>query len=119
MLSSFVFLGLIAVIASSVSVSKNQTPPPAKNGEKLVCNCNYNVNRDSHVSKAIKELQAKMEHLIALVNKTSPPPPQPTTPTGKQAIYLRLPVVFLTALVKFMHIIFFSGSRDVLQGTVR
>lgn len=89
MLSSFVFLGLIDVFVSTVNVSKNQSPPPAKNGEKLVCNCNYNVNADSHVSKAIKELETKMEHLIALVNRTGPLSPQPTTPPGKRDIYLK------------------------------
>ena len=63
-----------------LSTSKGQTPVPAKNcGDKMVV-CNCNVNQDSH--KAMKALKTKIEHLIALVNKTSTP--QPTvTPSGK------------------------------------
>jgi len=39
----------------------------------MVCN----LIQDSHVSEAIKTLETKLENLITLVNKTSPPQPTP------------------------------------------
>ena len=79
---------LLAVIISGAktqlsSVKGNKTP--AKHQAKLyadkmmVCN----LIQDSHVNEAITKLEAKLETLIALVNKTSdktqiPQRPQPT-----------------------------------------
>jgi len=75
----FVFVILTVVltagnIAKSSNTANNQTPVPAQTiGKMMVCN----LIQDSHVSEAIKTLETKLEHLIALVNKTSPPQPTP------------------------------------------
>ena len=73
MRSSLVFFALIVMLivavncASTSTSAKNQTPLPAKTCENpVVCNCNVTVNRDSHVSDAIKNLETKLEKLIAL-----------------------------------------------------
>ena len=80
MRSSLVFFALIVMLIVAVNCAdasksaNNQTPPPAKTCEKpVVCNCYPTVNQDSHVSDAIKNLETKLEKLIALVNKTSTP----------------------------------------------
>jgi len=93
MLSSFDFLRLTVVLSaisvakySSVNASKNQTPIPAKRCDKEPvnnCNCHCNLHQDSRVTEEVKELKAKLEQLIALVNKTTPTNPQPTTQPGK------------------------------------
>ena len=82
MRKSFAFLVLIVIMAAvncakSSNTANNQTPPPGKACEKpVLCNCNLN-QADPHVSEAIKKIEAKLENLIALVNKTSPPQPKP------------------------------------------
>ena len=65
MCSSFVFLILI-VVTSVVSSSKYSNLRCTK-----TCD-------DSRVIEAIKNLETKMENLIALVNKTSTPQPTPS-----------------------------------------
>jgi len=73
----FVLLALNSAQSLLVNGSKNNTPPYANKVDKMmVCN----LIQDSHVSEAIKALDMKLEKLIALVNKTSLPVPQPTTP---------------------------------------
>ena len=87
MYAAYVFFGLIFVMFAAncakylpVSTSKGQTPVPGKSyGDKMVV-CNCNVNQDSH--KTMKALETQIEHLIALVNKTSAPQPS-ITPSGK------------------------------------
>lgn len=75
----FVLLALNSAQSLLVNASNNKTPPYANKVDKMmVCN----LIQDSHVSEAIKALDMKLEKLIALVNKTSFPVPQPTTPPG-------------------------------------
>ena len=84
MRSSSVFLAFVVMISamngfkcSLMNASKNQTP---------LCNCHCNVNQvPQDCNKVMKALEAKIEHLIALVNKTSilSPSPEPTKPPGK------------------------------------
>ena len=77
MRSQFVFIVLIVVIfalncTNSSNTANNQTPLPKSIGKMV---CNVNLVHDSHVNEAIKTLETKLEALIALVNKTSPPKP--------------------------------------------
>ena len=44
------------------------------------CNCHCNLHQDSSLKYAIEALETKLEHLIALVNKTSL---LKSTPSGK------------------------------------
>ena len=80
MRKSFAFLVLIVIMAAvnctkSSNTANNKTPPPSKACEKpVVYNCNLN---QADVREAIKKMEAKLENLIALVNKTSPPQPKP------------------------------------------
>ena len=86
----FIFLGLIGKILTvhrvdslPINAGKNGGPGNGKSCDKaVVCNCNYNVKVHSHVSGDIRELKTKMEQLIALMNKTSPSTPPPTTLPG-------------------------------------
>ena len=87
MRSSLVFLGAIVLILSvnggqalPVSLTNNLTPDTIKTDKTVVFNCN--ANQDSNISEAIKALETKMDHLIALVNKTSTQA-QPSTVAGK------------------------------------
>ena len=73
-----VFIVVLNGAKSSSVINDNQTPSGTANhcGKMVVCNCN--LNQDSmDVSKAIKTLETKLENLIALVNKTLPPKPNP------------------------------------------
>ena len=42
------------------------------------CNCHCNLHQDPRFFEAIKALEAKVEGLITIVNKTSPHTPFPT-----------------------------------------
>ena len=76
--SSFVVLGLIVVI-SAVNGAKSSLINASKHPTPLCqCNCNCNLNHDSH---AMKALEAKLDHLVAVINKTSTP--QPIIASGK------------------------------------
>ena len=69
-----------------VSLTKNQTPYTVNTlrDNTVVLNCN--VNHDSRdISKAIKALETRIDHLIALVNETSSR--QPAMPPGKLTVY--------------------------------
>ena len=77
MLTSATFLGMLAVIISGsgaksdVGVTMNSSE---ECGKSVVCNCNFHVHEhaDSNVVIAeMKELKAKMEQLIAIVNSTT------------------------------------------------
>jgi len=76
---------LVGVECSSVTARKSQTVPPKAYPYARApvnnFNCHCNVHHDVRVSEDIRELRARLEQLIALVNKTSSP--QPTTPPGK------------------------------------
>ena len=129
--SSIDFLRLTVVLFaisvakySSVNASRNQTPIPAKRCDKEPvnnCNCHCNLHQDSHVNEDVKELKAKLEQLIALVNKTSPTNQQPITPPGKlilcgfdsQENLQQLVLIFTTKLNLVC-----SCSRILMQGTV-
>lgn len=87
MRSSLVFLGAIGLILSvnggqvlPVSLTNNLTPHIIKTDKTVIFNSN--ANQDSNISEAIKALETKMDHLIALVNKTSTQA-QPSTVPGK------------------------------------
>ena len=87
MLTSATFLGMIAVIISGsgaksdVGVTMNSSE---ECGKSVVCNCNFHVHEHADSSVVIaemKELKAKMEQLIAIVNSTTLL--KPTTAPGK------------------------------------
>ena len=88
MRSSPLYIALIITISvmsgdklSSVRASKTQTPISAKTCDKMmVCNCN--VKQDFSLREAVRALEKQMEQLIALVNKTTTPTPQPTPLPG-------------------------------------
>ena len=63
----------------TVNSADNSTKSCAKPYDKMmVCNLMCNLLQDSDANDAIKMLQAKLESLIAVVNK-----PSPTLPPGK------------------------------------
>ena len=63
----------------TVNGADNSTKSCAKPYDKMmVCNLMCNLLQDSDANDAIKMLQAKLESLIAVVNK-----PSPTVPPGK------------------------------------
>ena len=72
--SSFTKAIVVVLIALKSAISSNdkQTPYVPKTYDKMVCN----LVQDSHISEAITKLEAKMETLIALVNKTYTPEPK-------------------------------------------
>lgn len=75
-LTRAIVLVLIAV-KSAKSSNDKQTPYAPKTHDKMmVCN----LVQDSHVNEAITKLEAKLDTLIALVNKIHTPQP---TSTGK------------------------------------
>ena len=83
MLTSATFLGMIAVIISGsgaksdVGVTMNSSE---ECGKSVVCNCNFHVHEHADSSVVIaemKELKAKMEQLIAIVNSTTLLKPTP------------------------------------------
>ena len=74
--SSLVFFGIVVLVfyvnggqALPVSLTKNLTPHTMKTDKTVIFNCS--ANQDSNISEPIKALETKMDHLIALVNKTS------------------------------------------------
>ncbi|XP_044167592.1 uncharacterized skeletal organic matrix protein 5-like isoform X1 [Acropora millepora] len=76
MQSAYRFLAVIVLAVflndAFASADANQTPLAGRGS--VVCN----LIQDSHVNTAIKNLETKLEILIALVNKTRPPQPTPT-----------------------------------------
>ncbi|XP_015780172.1 PREDICTED: uncharacterized skeletal organic matrix protein 5-like isoform X4 [Acropora digitifera] len=73
MQSAYRFLALIVlVVFLNHYAHANQTP--LAGGGSVVCN----LIQDSHVNAAIKNLETKLENLIALVNKTRPLQPAPS-----------------------------------------
>ena len=76
MLTSATFFGMFAVISGSgaksgVGVTKNSSEECSKS---VVCNCYFHVHEHADSSVVIaemKELKAKMEQLIAIVNSTT------------------------------------------------
>ena len=71
--------------ALPVSLTNNLTPHTIRMDKTVVFNCN--ANQDSNISKAIKALETKMDHLIALVNKTSSQA-QPSAVPGKLIVLI-------------------------------
>ena len=75
MQSEFRFLAVIVLLVALndafTSACADQKPSAEK--PTLVCN----LIQDSHVSAEIKNLETKLENLIALVNKTYPLQPAP------------------------------------------
>jgi len=70
------FLIAVRGAKSSSVVNGNQTPSsPAKTYRDNMMVCN--LIQDSHVNEAFTKLEAKLEALIALVNKTYTPQPTP------------------------------------------
>ncbi|XP_015780169.1 PREDICTED: uncharacterized skeletal organic matrix protein 5-like isoform X2 [Acropora digitifera] len=73
MQSAYRFLALIVlVVFLNHYAHANQTP--LAGGGSVVCN----LIQDSHVNTAIKNLETKLENLIALINKTHPLQPAPS-----------------------------------------
>ena len=70
----FGFLVLTAMIFAA-NCAKTKSLTKSCDSDRVVCSCN--VNHDSQVSESIKKLETKMESLIALVNNTSTPKPNP------------------------------------------
>lgn len=68
-------LVLISVNSAKFCKGNQTTSSPAETDNKLmVCT----LIQDSHVSEAINKLEAKLENLIALVNKTCTLMPEPS-----------------------------------------
>ena len=67
--SLLVFMAVI----SSAKGAKSVSPSKPYAGNTMVCN----LIQDSHVNEAFTKLEAKLEALIALVNKTYTPQPTP------------------------------------------
>ena len=79
MLTSATFLGMFSGSGakSDVGVTKNSSE---ECGKSVVCNCNFHVHEHADSSVVIaemKELKAKMEQLIAIVNSTTLLKPTP------------------------------------------
>ena len=73
------FLAVFLVLTMNGARADNSTKSCAKPYDKMmVCNLMCNLLQDSDANDAIKMLQAKLESLIAVVNK-----PSPTLPPGK------------------------------------
>ena len=73
MQSAYRFLALIVLVVSlNHYADANQTL--LAGGGSVVCN----LIQDSHVNAAIKNLETKLENLIALINKTHPLQPAPS-----------------------------------------
>ncbi|XP_015757670.1 PREDICTED: uncharacterized skeletal organic matrix protein 5-like isoform X1 [Acropora digitifera] len=89
MQSAYRFLAVIVLAVflnhAFASADANQTPL-ARRGS-VVCN----LIQDSHVNAAIKNLETKLENLIALVNKTHPlqPAPSPVPASSCNEIFQR------------------------------
>ncbi|XP_074612356.1 putative skeletal organic matrix protein 5 [Acropora palmata] len=69
----FLVVIVLAVFLNDAFVSADANQAPLTGGGTMVCN----LIQDSHVHTAIKNLETKLENLIALVNKTRPPKPTP------------------------------------------
>lgn len=99
-----VFFGTIVVLLAvngvkslPLSLTKKQTPHTVNTlrDKTVVLNCN--VNHDScGIGEAIKALEERIDHLIALVNETSPR--QRALPPGKLTVYLILIFVYCNFL---------------------
>ena len=76
MQSAYCFLAVIvlAVLLNDAFASADANQTPLASRGSVVCN----LIQESHVNTAIKNLETKLEILIALVNKTRPPQPTPT-----------------------------------------
>ncbi len=93
-------------IAISLVLTVNgvkSTPSCAKPyDKKMACNLICNFMLDSDANDAMKMLQAKLESLMAMVNKTSTPPPTalpgPPTTTGIHRFYSSLSLFRITGL---------------------
>ena len=82
------FFAVFLVLA--VNGADNSTKSCAKPYDKMmVCNLMCNLLQDSDANDAIKMLQAKLESLIAVVNK-----PSPTLPPGKSFTPVFFPLSF-------------------------
>ena len=68
---------VLEVFLNDAFVSADENQVPLTGGGTMVCN----LIQDSHVHAAIKNLETKLENLIALVNKTRPPQPTPKRKT--------------------------------------
>ena len=75
MQSAFRFLAVIVlqVALNDAFASACADQKPSADKTPMVCN----LIQDSHVSAEIKNLETKLENLIALVNKTCPQQPAP------------------------------------------
>lgn len=83
MRSKFAFLALLTLICDKcwwVNAVHNSSSEDCS-AKMVVCNCN--VNQDAYFTEALSALEAKLNKLIALMNITSPPLPQPTQPQGE------------------------------------
>ena len=72
---------ILVVVVVVLSVVNGQASLPDKLCEKTPvnhCNCHCNLHQDPRIFEAIKALEAKVERLITVVNKTSPQTPSPT-----------------------------------------
>ena len=74
------FLGLITLMfavnwakSSLANATKNHSLPVGLCEKTPInhCNCHCNVNQNSGIDEAVKALERKLEHIIALVNETS------------------------------------------------
>ena len=85
------FLGLITLMfavngaKSSLANATNNQSLPVGLCEKTPinhCNIHCSVNQNSGTDEAVKALERKLEHLIALVNETSIPGKRPNPTPG-------------------------------------
>ena len=76
MQSAYRFLAVIvlAVFLNDAFASAHANQTPLAGRGSVVCN----LIQDSHVHTAIKNLETKLENLIALINKTHPLQPAPS-----------------------------------------
>ena len=89
----FLVVIVLAVSLNHAFASAGTSQTPLTGRGTMVCN----LIQDSHLSAAIKNLETKLENLIALVNKTYPP--QPTPSRKSLSLVIRSSLVFKHSFV--------------------